>query len=101
MQLFRRFVIPALCTAGVLALSACGHTESDRVTGGAATGAATGAVVGALGGPVGVGAGALIGAAAGAGTGLVASPNKVNLGTPPWHQFDQRVAQQGVGSQRG
>jgi hypothetical protein len=81
----------------VLALSACGHTESDRVTGGAATGA----VVGALGGPVGVGAGALIGAAAGAGTGLVASPNKVNLGTPPWHQFDQRVVQQGVGSQRG
>ena len=101
MQLIRRLTVPVLCTAGLLALSACGHTESDRVTGGAATGAATGAVVGALGGPVGVGAGALIGAAAGGGTGLIASPNKVNLGTPPWHQFDQRVVQEGVGSQQG
>lgn len=101
MQLIRRLAIPALCTVGLLTLSACGHTESDRVTGGAATGAATGAVVGALGGPVGVGAGALIGAAAGAGTGLVASPNKVNLGAPPWHHFDQRVVQRGEGPQPG
>jgi hypothetical protein len=65
-------------------VAACGVTEQERTTGGAAAGAATGAGVGALGGPAGVLAGAAIGAGAGAVTGAVTEPSTVNLGAPPW-----------------
>ena len=90
MRPVRNLIIAAL-GAALLNLSACGTTNTDRVTGGAALGAATGAVIGALGGPVSVGAGALIGTAAGAGVGLLASPNKINLGRPPWHRFSEHL----------
>jgi peptidoglycan hydrolase-like protein with peptidoglycan-binding domain len=80
---------------GVLALglitAACGVTQEERVTGGAAAGAATGAGVGALGGPPGVLAGAAIGAGAGAATGALTEPSTVNLGEPPWSNPDARV----------
>jgi peptidoglycan hydrolase-like protein with peptidoglycan-binding domain len=80
---------------GVLALglltAACGVTQQERVTGGAAAGAATGAGVGALGGPPGVLAGAAIGAGAGAATGALTEPSTVNLGEPPWNNPDARV----------
>ncbi|PWS33977.1 hypothetical protein DFH01_26940 [Falsiroseomonas bella] len=80
---------------GALALglitAACGVTEQERVTGGAAAGAATGAGVGALGGPPGALAGAAIGAGAGAATGALTEPSTVNLGEPPWSNPDARV----------
>jgi len=80
----------ALCAIGV-SLAACGQTERERTTGGAAAGAATGAGVGALGGPVGMAAGAVIGGGAGAVTGATTSPSTVNLGAPPWNNPETRV----------
>jgi hypothetical protein len=65
-------------------LAACGRTEPDRVTGGAATGAGTGAVIGLLGGPVGVVVGAAIGGGVGAPPRAVVAPRHVDLGPPPW-----------------
>src|SRR4051794_28817413 len=76
--------------AMAVALAGCGTNTTDRTTGGAATGAATGAVIGAVGGPVGVGAGAAIGAGVGAATGAATTPNEVNLGSPPWHDNQNR-----------
>jgi phage tail tape-measure protein len=77
---------------GLLAvLAACGTTQQERTTGGAAAGAATGAGVGALAGPPGMVAGALIGGGAGAATGATTSPSQVNLGKPPWTNPETRV----------
>lgn len=67
-----------------LLVSACGITDSERISGDAATGAATGAAVGALAGPVGIVAGAAIGGVTGGVTGDVTEPETVNLGQPPW-----------------
>jgi hypothetical protein len=81
--------VVAIGTLGLLA--ACGTTQKERATGGAAAGAATGAGVGALAGPPGMVAGALIGGGAGAATGASTSPSQVNLGKPPWTNPDTRV----------
>jgi hypothetical protein len=81
--------IVAVGTLGLLA--ACGTTQKERTTGGAAAGAATGAGIGALAGPPGVVAGALIGGGAGAATGATTSPSQVNLGKPPWTNPETRV----------
>ncbi len=70
--------------AVTLLVAACGYTQEERTTGGAAAGAATGAGIGALGGPVGALAGAAIGGAAGGITGATTSPSDINLGQPPW-----------------
>lgn len=67
-----------------LLASACGTTDSERISGGAATGAATGAAVGALAGPVGVLAGAGVGGIVGGVTGGTTEPETVNLGKPLW-----------------
>jgi len=75
----------------VLALSACGTNERDRVQGGAAAGAATGAGVGAFGGPVGAGVGAIVGGGAGAITGATTSSSDVNLGRPVWRDPEVRT----------
>ncbi|MDP3495811.1 MAG: hypothetical protein Q8R82_22100 [Hyphomonadaceae bacterium] len=60
----------------VLALSACGTTNSQR----GLSGAAIGAGVGLLGGPIGV----LGGAAIGAGVGLLTDKDTIYLGEPIW-----------------
>ncbi len=76
---------------GLLLLSACGTTTSERTGGGAATGAAIGAGFGALAGPIGALIGAGAGAGAGALTGGLTSPSQLNLGTPPWDNPAARV----------
>jgi phage tail tape-measure protein len=68
----------------VLCLAACGRTEPDRASGGAATGAGTGALIGLVGGPVGVVVGALIGGGVGAASGAALPPRHLDLGPPPW-----------------
>lgn len=68
----------------LVCLTGCGHNESDRTTGGAATGAGTGAVIGLVGGPVGVVAGALIGGGVGAISGATVPERHLDLGPPPW-----------------
>lgn len=73
------------------ALAACGTSQPERASGGAAAGAATGAGVGALAGPPGMAIGALVGAGAGAGTGAATKPSDVNLGKPPWTNPETRV----------
>ena len=60
-----RFAACMAVSMSVALLAACGTTQKERTTGGAATGAATGAGVGALAGPPGVVVGALIGGAGG------------------------------------
>jgi hypothetical protein len=81
----------AAAAGALVALSACGTSQKERTTGGAAAGAATGAGIGALGGPVGVAAGAVIGGGAGAITGATTSPKDVNLGKPVWTNPEARV----------
>jgi hypothetical protein len=70
-------------------LTGCGHDETDRTTGGAATGAGSGAVIGLVGGPVGVIAGALIGAGVGAASGAAVPEKHLDLGPPPWSDHTQ------------
>lgn len=79
-----RFALPA---ALVLMLAACGSTQEDRVSGGAATGAGTGAAIGALFGGIGAIPGALIGGAVGGGTGYATTEEQVNLGEPVWKRW--------------
>jgi osmotically inducible lipoprotein OsmB len=70
--------------AGValLGLAACGTSPGDRAASGGLIGAGTGAAAGALlGNPL---AGAVVGGAVGAGTGLLTSPDSVQLGRPAW-----------------
>jgi osmotically inducible lipoprotein OsmB len=70
--------------AGValLGLAACGTSPGDRAASGGLIGAGTGAAAGALmGNPL---AGAVVGGAVGAGTGLLTSPDNVQLGRPAW-----------------
>jgi osmotically inducible lipoprotein OsmB len=63
-------------------LAACGHSPGDRAVSGGLLGAGTGAAAGALlGNPL---AGAVVGGAVGAGTGLLTSPDNVQLGRPAW-----------------
>ena len=75
----------------VLSAAGCGYTDSERISGGAATGAATGAGVGALAGPVGALGGAAVGGVAGGIAGGVTEPETVNLGRPPWSNPNVRV----------
>jgi hypothetical protein len=79
-----RFVAPA---ALVLLLAACGSTQEDRVSGGAAVGAGSGAAIGALFGGVGAIPGAIVGAVAGGGTGAVTREDQVDLGEPVWKRW--------------
>jgi hypothetical protein len=75
-----------ILACAIAALAGCGHSEPNRVEGGAAAGAATGAAIGLVGGPVGVAGGAVIGGGVGAVTGAVTTPKQVNLGTPVWNR---------------
>jgi hypothetical protein len=68
--------------AALVALSACGTTQSDRAVSGGLIGAGAGAAIGSLSGNA--GAGALIGGAAGAATGALTDPCTLNLGDPWW-----------------
>ena len=82
-----KYTIATLATVSLLALSACGETNSDRAMSGAAIGAGAGAVGGALvaGNPAaGAAVGAVVGGAAGAAAGALTTPNDVNLGKPVW-----------------
>lgn len=79
-----RIAVPA---ALLLGLAACGSTQEDRISGGAATGAGTGAAVGALFGGVGAIPGALIGGAIGGGTGYATTEQQVDLGEPVWKRW--------------
>lgn len=81
---YARFALPA---ALLLTLAACGSTQEDRVSGGAATGAGTGAAIGALFGGVGAIPGALIGGAVGGGTGYATNEEQVDLGEPVWKRW--------------
>jgi osmotically inducible lipoprotein OsmB len=66
----------------LLALSACGNSQSDRALSGAAIGAGVGVVGGALlGSPA---AGAAIGGAVGAGAGALTDEEQIDLGQPVW-----------------
>lgn len=75
---------PPLCFLVLGCLTACGHGEADRTTGGAATGAGTGAAIGLIGGPVGVVLGAVIGGGVGAISGATVPQDHIDLGPPPW-----------------
>ncbi len=75
---------PPFCLLILVCLTACGHGESDRTTGGAATGAGTGAAIGLVGGPVGVLLGAVIGGGVGALSGATVPQQHIDLGPPPW-----------------
>ena len=86
-----RAMITFAALGALCLLSACGETPKERTTGGAAAGAATGAAVGALGGPPGMAVGALVGGGAGAATGAATSPQRVNLGKPPWTNPETRL----------
>ncbi|MFN4283531.1 MAG: hypothetical protein ACK4NA_12915 [Alphaproteobacteria bacterium] len=79
-----RLAVPA---ALALLLAACGSTQEDRVSGGAAVGAGSGAAVGALFGGIGAIPGALIGAGIGGGTGAVTTEQQVDLGEPVWNRW--------------
>lgn len=72
-------------TALLLALSACGHTTSDRALSGAGLGAGAGAVAGAVTGGSAV-TGAVIGGAAGAAAGALTDDDDVNFGKPVWRR---------------
>lgn len=69
--------------AGLLTLSACGHSTSDRAISGAGIGAGAGAVTSAVTGGN-IGTGALIGGAIGGVGGAATSDRDVNLGKPVW-----------------
>ena len=73
-------------------LAGCGQTETDRMSGGAATGGVTGAAIGLVGGPVGVVAGALIGGGVGAVSAATVPGKHLDLGAPPWSDAPQQVA---------
>lgn len=66
--MLRKFSIPSLAFAALLALAACGETPGHRALTGGAIGAGGGAILGGATG-LGAGTGALIGGAVGAGTG--------------------------------
>src|ERR1043166_7426942 len=68
--------------ATAMALSACGTTPGDRALSGGLLGAGAGAAIGSVTGSA--GRGAIIGGVGGAALGAQASPNTINLSTPPW-----------------
>ena len=74
-----------LCVAalmGVVSLSACGTSQTDRGLSGAAIGAGAGALGGALVGSPGTGA--LLGGAVGGATGALTDKDQIDLGKPVW-----------------
>jgi osmotically inducible lipoprotein OsmB len=74
--------VVGLGVVGLLLLSGCGTTPTERGTTGALMGAAGGAVVGALvGAPL---IGAAVGATAGATAGALTTPDEIYLGKPVW-----------------
>jgi osmotically inducible lipoprotein OsmB len=77
----RTFVV--LAVIGMLGLSACGHSTSDRALSGAGIGAGAGAALGAVTGGSVVG-GAVVGGAAGAAAGGLTKEDDINLGRPAW-----------------
>jgi osmotically inducible lipoprotein OsmB len=75
-------ILALVAGLALLGLAACGTSPGDRAVSGGLIGAGTGAAAGALlGNPL---AGAAVGGAVGAGTGLLTSPNDVQLGRPAW-----------------
>ena len=67
----------------ILTLSACGHSEGDRLASGAGLGAGAGALVGAATGG-GVATGAVVGGALGAAAGGLTNSSQLDLGRPLW-----------------
>ena len=76
--------------AAVLALSACGTTQSDRAVSGGLLGAGAGGLIGSLSGNAGTGA--IIGGLGGAAVGAVTDPCTLNLGDPWWRDNGGRDA---------
>ncbi len=77
--MFRKLIVPAMLSASLFGLAACGYSPGHRALTGGAIGAGGGAIIGAATG-MGAGTGALIGAGAGALTGAATTHNQINLG---------------------
>lgn len=80
MHIIIRPIGAAMC---LLALAACGSSQSDRALSGAGIGAGAGAIGGAVVGGSAV-TGAAIGAGVGAATGALTKEEDLNLGRPAW-----------------
>lgn len=78
----KRITLSTLFMFSLCMLGACGQSTGDRAVSGGAIGAGVGALGGwMVGAPL---AGAVIGGVAGAGTGVLTTPEQVNLGRPIW-----------------
>lgn len=74
----------ALTIVGLMLLTSCGSTHTDRAASGAGIGAGVGTTAGLLiGGPIG---GLLLGSAVGTFTGLITDQDQINLGEPLWNR---------------
>ena len=82
MYLSQKLWVVCVVVMGVLSLSACGTTTTDRAASGGLFGAAAGAAIGSLYGDA--GDGAVIGGIVGAAAGAVIDPCSVHLGHPIW-----------------
>lgn len=69
-------------SVGLLALSACGDTATERGLSGAGIGAGAGAVGGAIVGAPGTGA--VLGGVAGGATGAMTDKDDIDIGDPIW-----------------
>lgn len=81
----KRFAYVTLGLAMIMAVSACGHTKSDRALSGAGIGAGAGTIGSVIvgGDPL---TGAVIGGAAGAATGALTDEDDIDLGEPLWRR---------------
>ena len=78
-----KFSACSLAILGVLSLTACGESRTDRGISGAALGAGAGAGIAAITGGN-AWTGAAIGGVAGGAGGALTDKNDVNLGKPVW-----------------
>ncbi len=90
MYLSQKLWVVCVVVMGVLSLSACGTTTTDRAASGGLFGAAAGAAIGSLYGDA--GDGAVIGGVVGAAAGAVIDPCSVHLGHPIWR--DQNASRE-------
>lgn len=79
----KSLTLAGLSLTALVALSACGHTKSDRALSGAGIGAGAGALTGALTGGSAV-TGAVVGGAIGAAGGALTDDKDIDLGKPIW-----------------
>jgi len=82
---FTKFMYAMIGLFMLMAISACGHTQSDRALSGGGIGAVAGALGSAVmgGDPV---TGAVVGGAVGAATGALTDEDDINLGRPIWRR---------------